>query len=366
MDFGSASECQLTLKETNNMLGDEGLPHGTAMWITWHDHARSRSIAGGLNVPISLYRPDKGLRRHLGGAFWAISVLVTNRPLIVFTHFSFALQICCSLYKRLRWDSRIVLVADCHNKALKRDLSGSLGALYRFMKSWSLGNADLLIVSNELMVPVARGYNRHVLTLRDPLPDLDYSHSEDESERTAPNLTTSRGHVLFICSFDADEPVDLIFSAAPRLADTLGCTILISGDPSRAQIPDWLATDKRVVFTGYMPWPLYVETLKAAAVVVVLTNDSDCLVCGGYEGVAAARPTVLSDTPALRACFGDTAIYTRHESSALITSIRAAMEARLIRHGADPIQELRAAFEREWQVLLFELRRLVRVNDQQG
>ncbi|MBK7703388.1 MAG: hypothetical protein IPI34_11085 [bacterium] len=92
--------------------------------------------------------------------------------------------------------------------------------------------------------------------------------------------------------------------------------------------------------------------LRSAAVVVVLTEDSDCLVCGGYEGIAAGRPTVLSDTPALRACFGEAAIYSKHSVDELLQVVIAAAVGDRTKDITGALRVLQDAIDREWECLL--------------
>jgi glycosyltransferase involved in cell wall biosynthesis len=270
------------------------------------------------------------------------------------------LQICCAIYKSTSGNGQVTLITDCHNKALKRNLGGPAGYLYRRFKSWSLGCADLLIVSNELIVPIAECYNRRVTALRDPLPEWSAAATsvvepDMFARATKPTCFTETlpaAYVLFICSFDADEPLELIFDSAKAIVDALSCSVYITGDKRRVTVPGTIESDTKIVFPGYLPLAEYVSMLRSAMVVVVLTEDSDCLVCGGYEGIAAGRPTVLSDTPALHACFGETALYSRHSVDEILQAvIAAAVECRSW-ETASALQVLQSAIDREWKCLL--------------
>jgi hypothetical protein len=76
---------------------------------------------------------------------------------------------------------------------------------------------------------------------------------------------------------------------------------------------------------GYVSAACYRLLLSQAAVVVGLTNDQDCLMCAAYEAVAANRALIVSDTPALRDCFGDLACYTSNEPEAIMMAVSRAL-----------------------------------------
>ena len=65
--------------------------------------------------------------------------------------------------------------------------------------------------------------------------------------------------------------------------------------------------------------------LARATVVCDLTLKPDCLVCGAYEGLALAKPLLLSDNPATRETFGDAAILTDSDPDSIAEAVGAAV-----------------------------------------
>jgi len=305
-------------------------PDGT-IWITWHEHRRTRSLVDALGgMPTHVFDDHRPLQRNLLGPLWTLRTLWRARPRLVFLHFSYLLMVACLMYGLVPGRRRPVLICDCHNKALKKEIGGVLARPFAAFKRFLLGRADMLVVTNERLAPYAEGYNASVAVLRDPLTDW---RGADEAFRAEAARSGERPHVLFVCSFDRDEPVDLVMSVAPDIVSELDLDVVISGDPARVDVPDAVADEPRIRLPGYMPAGEYGRTLCRAEVVIVLTDDEDCLVCGAYEAVGASRGTVLSDKRALRDCFGDCAVYAAHRSGDLLAAVAAARDVARDRAG---------------------------------
>ncbi len=324
-------------------------PFVRPLWITWLDHQRTRSLVRHLGVPLHVRDVKGALKRHVGGCVWAVRLLRRERPDLVFLHLSYALLIACVAYKLLR-RGRVVLVADCHNKTLKWLAPGPLRPLSAAVKGWLFRRVDIAVVTNAQLVPIAAALAPAVAVLRDPLPVW-----ADAGAGGPPAAPCAPGpHVFFVCSFDRDEPVDAVFGAAARIVRELDLDVVISGNPRRVVVPAEVAREGRIRLPGFMPDPVYQACLSGARAVVVLTRDRDCLVCGAYEGLAAGRPLVLSDTPVLREAFGESAVYAANDADAIARAVAAACPP-------DPARQERArqrflgAFQVEWDAFRRQL-----------
>lgn len=319
------------------------------LWLTWHDHQRSRALSSALAVPMLAYsRRRAGFLRHVEGCLWTIGALVKARPRSIFIQNSFLLLLVCSLYRRLRIGGGVRIVADCHTKSLKRDLAGFMGPLFRAFKRWSFRQVDLVVVSNPLLVPIARRLCPRVAVLRDPL--LEPPTAGPHTKVLLSSLGLCGRYVLFICSFEPDEPIDLIFAVAEALAAE-DLTAVITGDLSRALSHAEVPRHPRILLPGFVPRPVYEAILMGASVVVVLSKDTDCLMCGAYEAIAAERPLVLSNTPLLRTVFGGCATYAPNDLMPILDAI----QARIGGLGPDFAYGKRAfqsSFLEEWQAFL--------------
>ncbi len=310
------------------------------LWITWHEHRRTRSLVealGGMHVRV--FDDHRPLQRNLIGPVWTLGVLLRERPGLVFLHFSYLLMLVCVLYKLVVRHRRVTLICDCHNKALKKEADGVRARPLAAFKRFLLGHADLLVVTNETLLSYAARLNDSVAVLRDPLTDWQ---GEDEACRAESARSGEGPYVFFVCSFDTDEPVDLMFQAARGIVDSLDLDVVISGNPNRTRVPHEVRENPRIRLPGFMPFVEYRRVLSRAEVVVVLTEDTDCLVCGAYESVGASRGTVLSDTDTLRECFGTCAVYTEHRTDSLIAAVAA---ARLMTHDESGLSAGKDRFE---------------------
>ncbi len=320
-----------------------------SLWITWHEHRRTRSLVEHLRVPVAVYDDHRTLPRYTVGPAWTLGTLLRHRPNVVFTHFSYGLLLFILIYKHVFRLGRVKVIADCHNKALKRRMGGPLGGLFAWFKRAVFRSVDLIVVTNPMVVPVARELCERVTILRDPLTDW-----QGEDQRARAKAGAVDGHILFICSFDKDEPVDLIFATAQEAARRLGRRVVISGRAPEHLVPEAVRRDENIVLPGFMPLQQYKETLFLAAAVVVLTEDDDCLVCGAYESLGADRPTVLSATPGLQACFGSAAHYCRHSSREIVDRLAEAMAQEPAEE--DARRRFQAAWGQEWQAFTARLR----------
>ena len=68
--------------------------------------------------------------------------------------------------------------------------------------------------------------------------------------------------------------------------------------------------------------------LKMSVAMMDLTTLEDCLLCGAYEAVAAAKPLVISNTRALADYFGATVVLTENAPEPIAASIQRAYAQR--------------------------------------
>lgn len=179
--------------------------------------------------------------------------------------------------------------------------------------------ADLVIVTNEGHADQIEGIGGKPFVFPDPLPELP-----DSVPRPAV-LNGTGPSVLFICSFDKDEPVNDVFAAAELLVDE-GFRFFVSGRYSRVGLKP--ETVKHVTLLGYVDLEVYLGLLSHADIILDLTTLENCLVCGAYEAMAATRPAVLSRTASITALFSAGTVFTTHEPAAIANAVREAYARR--------------------------------------
>lgn len=311
------------------------------VWMTWHHSVRSRGMAGHLGLRLhELYLNGNPLLRHLASSVWTVWILVRHRPDIVFLQVSFLLHLLVAIYKKCRC-GRVVIVADCHTKALRRTASGLLNALFWPLKRYSFGLTDLTIVSNPGMRTDIEALHDNYLFIPDRIPDGIRIH------RSRPK------GCVYISSFAVDEPVREIFELA-ELLQRLKHDLYWTGKVEQAAIAG-LDKPDNLHFTGYLPFDAYYDLVGNAECIIALTTEPDTLQSGAYEALGLEVPMVISDSTALREYFSSAAVYSSHDPADLFRNVCHAIDGRdaLIAE----IRSVKAQRNREFALLIDRLNR---------
>jgi glycosyltransferase involved in cell wall biosynthesis len=213
----------------------------------------------------------------------------------------------------LRGVFKFTLVIDAHYAGIVAP-----GESTFFQKTLDYCNrrADLVIVTNAEHGRHVEALGGHSLVCEDPLPDIGkYAVVTSEESRD----------VFVICSFDIDEPYADVFRAASILRQE-GYVFWVSGDFTRAAISP--SDFPHVNFIGYVPEPEFYRRLAGSQVVVDLTVQENCLVCGAYEAMMLEKPLVTSRTLALQRYFTGGTVFVDHQPLAIASGVRLAYEAR--------------------------------------
>ena len=264
----------------------------TRIWVTWEKQRRNATISRALNC--RLFEFDLRYRRLLEVPVALVLTLVTfvkERPALIFVQNpSIVLSAFAVAYGRL---FRVPVVVDTHNAGVEPldGRSAVANAITRFIQR----RAALTILSNQALADTLRPVSglAPIAILPDPIPDLE--------PPTSRPVLRGRTNVLFICSWADDEPFLEVIKAATLLPqDTF---VYITGRSRNQEAAYGSALPENVVLTGYLTETDYVAMLFACDVVLDLTTRDHCLVCGGYEAVAAERAVILSATEALKLYF---------------------------------------------------------------
>lgn len=309
-----------------------------SLWITWEEQRRTTEMAERLRIPLVRFL-DKGpyWLRIFKVTVKTVSLLAKRRPRIVFVQNpSIVLAALVCLLKDI---GRFEVVVDRHSN-FKFDTLGSKSLKYRgfhALSRYSLRTADLTIVTNRYLADVVEAHGGRALVLPDAIPGAPRIQSVD----LGPGH-----HILYVCSFDADEPVALVLEAAALLPDDV--QIHVTGDSSRADPAVLAVAPENVRWLGFVSEQDYWGTMSAVDVVLTLTTQDHTLQCGAYEGVSVGVPLVFADHAAMRTHFHKGAVPTvltpQDLASALVDAI--ADNARLRTEVSDLKQELM----RQWEL----------------
>jgi glycosyltransferase involved in cell wall biosynthesis len=128
-------------------------------------------------------------------------------------------------------------------------------------------------------------------------------------------------NLLFICSFDYDEPVRLILETATALPEF---TFIITADVKRlpSDLQRAFAACANVRLTGFLSTNAYQSVLCSSRAAVVLTTMPAVQPSGACEALSSNTPLVLTRTSLTKSLFGGWAVLVDNSIESLVTAIR--------------------------------------------
>jgi glycosyltransferase involved in cell wall biosynthesis len=285
------------------------------VFLSWvSSHGRSHDLARALGLKEVNYSPRvAGLpraARYLLSAVTTTWLLLRTRParVMVMSPPPFPVLIAgayCLLTRR-------PLVVDGHSGAFNRPAWRALSRLSLRLAQRCPRSA--VVVTNDEMRAEAESWVRMpVIQLHDLLTPMEL-----------PAVTDPTCDVFVVSSWADDEPLSTVAAA---MADLSGLRVVISGRPPSDQARHELET-AGVVVPGFLSDEDYRRTLAGAGVIVALTTRAGTMQRGGYEAASAGKALVTSDTRVLRDYFGDAAVFTVDDPTALAAAVRDALARR--------------------------------------
>ncbi|QTA84832.1 glycosyltransferase [Desulfonema magnum] len=317
------------------------------LWIAWEDDGsiRSKVLSREMKADFHTFTLFEG-HKHLSVFRYPVAVLQTfftlvkEKPeILVVQNPSIVLSFFAALVKPV---FHYKLVTDLHTLYLNP--RGFKKIIMNFLNDYSLKRSNITIVTNESYRAKIKDKTKKVIfVLPDRIPDFDY-----EFEKIS---LKGKNNVLFICTFSEDEPWEEVIDAAKLLEKDTYIHISGRNDLNKDNIPP------NVILTGFLPTRDYQNLLRSVDIIMVLTHQEDCLVCGGYEAVSAEKPLILSRTRILREYFNSGTVFTKNISKDIAESVRLA-----IKNKPDlkkQIKELKSIRMSEWEKRWGNLLRLL-------
>jgi len=188
-------------------------------------------------------------------------------------------------------------------------------------------NAERLIVHNEEIQGLALKQfpDSKIVVLRDPL-----EHISGGGRR-------SLEKILFICSFNSDEPFELITTIVKNHPEK---KFFLTADKFRLPraIRKNLELSSNVVFTGFLPTDQYHALLLSCAACIVLTNREASQPSGACEALSSDTPLILSKTSLTEKLFGQWAMLVDNDPESITQAL----------NQVGPERDL-SAFRSEWE-----------------
>jgi glycosyltransferase involved in cell wall biosynthesis len=220
------------------------------------------------------------------------------------------------------------LVVDCHTGTLGSAKWGWADPLHR----WLMRRVKVTLLHTEEARALVEGWRAPALLMPDDLPT-----SRNASSASPPTRDT----VLVAGSFDTNEPVAAVVDAARLLPEV---ELRLTGDPAVLSEALRDSAPPNVVFTGFLPYPIFLGELLGAHVVAAFSSDPGIMNRAAFEAVGLGRPLVLSDLPGLRKRFGDGAIFCPNRPEKMAAALGRALQEReqLAERSRDLATKLRA------------------------
>jgi glycosyltransferase involved in cell wall biosynthesis len=170
-------------------------------------------------------------------------------------------------------------------------------------------------VTNEHLAGMIRAAGADAMIVRDVPVRFD---------RTAPHFDRAgRFTVAVVCSFNYDEPIAEILTAAAALPDV---AFLMTGDVRCLDPALAAALPPNVTPTGFLSAADYGGLLQSADVVLTLTTRDHTMLRGAYEAVYQGTPVIVSDWPVLRQAFARGAVHVDNSAAAISGAVRTIRE----------------------------------------
>lgn len=311
-------------------------------WVPFQRRAVTMESYFGYDLRhISLSFKHKLLRpwEYVIKAWQSLGLMLRQRPKILWVQMPPApLLYLVFAYKTLL-NRRVKLVADCHNATFRAPWIKFPGVVAL------LNRCDVVIVHNDAVALQAKGLGirpDRTQVLLDRVQPLAQGSGFAE---VAKRLDLKAPWFLIPCSFNADEPIDEILTAAQQAPDL---TFVLTGNPSRAKgRHDLSKAPSNVKFPGFLPEAQFNALLYNATAVVGLTKLDGIQLSVANEALGCGRPMVLANTSLLQRLFPSGAVYVNPmDAQDLVAGCRQA-QAESDRLTAE-VQTLKAQRANQW------------------
>ena len=279
-----------------------------AVWITWEDQRRNKSLSKALGVELHQFNLDAHrLIRYPLLILKTLYIFIISRPNFIFAQNpSIILALLSVVYGRI---TRRKVIIDAHNAGIY-PFEGKVAWATK-LAQFIFRNASLMIVTNSHLKQYVESCGGRAFVLPDPFPEIN------KSIQSIP--LTGKVNYLLISTWAADEPYEEVIKAFAILSGDQH--LYITGNSRGKEKNLSIKLPDNVNLTGFISNEEFDRLLISCDCIIDLTTRKDCLVCGAYEAIAAGTPLILSNTEVLRDYFSTAAIYTKNESLAIVEAI---------------------------------------------
>jgi glycosyltransferase involved in cell wall biosynthesis len=215
------------------------------------------------------------------------------------------------LYSALAaWLLQIPYILDAHNPVFQ-DVGGKVMWGKLPLSDFLIRQATAVIVHNHGILQLAQT----------AYPQVTFFNIPDPIATIASRIQRNDRQILVICSFDPDEPIEILLSSMAQLPEY---TFIITADILKLPHPHQVQLQNlpNVRLTGFLPIQEYHAYLCSSTAALVLTSQDLIQPSGACEALSSNTPLIISNTPLIRELFGDWAILVENTVPAIVNSLR--------------------------------------------
>ena len=259
--------------------------------------------------------------------FLTIKVVYQENPKEVWIQLPPTFIIHILLIFRLITRRKFKIIGDAHNSFFRKKW-----LFFPFMRS-AVKRIDLLVVHN----------NEVLLELKNIFGDYDHFLVLEDKPFVFSNKNNGdyiyKSGVVFPCSFDEDEPIEVVLDVARQLPEY---EFYITGNYLGKLNQDLISfKPSNVNFLGYVSVSDYEDLFLSSLVILGLTTRENVQLSVATEGVAAFKPMVLSNTKVLKELFFKGAVFVETLNSNSISN--GILEA--IRNNEKMVEDVKELFK---------------------
>lgn len=309
-----------------------------SLFVAWKaDCFRSRATARTFGAPVEFLGrgPGRAPWRYLALMWRTWRLLEARRPATVLClNQPPMLPLVCQLWTQLRGGH---VIQDFHSAALSAPRWRVFRPLYR----WMARRAPVTLVHNRSDAQALRAWRAETSVLL-TLPAAP-------REGLARRVEGARPRFLFVCTFAADEPVQLALQAFAQCPEA---DFWITGNYRKAGLdPQHMPANVRLL--GFVPYAQYEQALASSTAVITLSDRPHIMQMAVEEAITLGVPVLTNHSPTLQEALGEAGEYVALSANAIAAGVRS-----LLAREADIGRAASGARERCWQAVAAELERL--------
>lgn len=239
-------------------------------------------------------------------------------------------------YSKVR---KAIFIVDAHTGAFIG--KGLHYPIYVRILRFFLRRAHLTIIPNQDLVDYLLPWKISYFILEDGLPNLEVKPVTEKLEKM----------VVLVSGGGSDEPIGEVIKAA-RLVPEMRIFITGAAQPKKEE--KLIQNLANLTFTGFLPESEYLNLLRQAEIIMVLTTRLNTILCGAYEALSLEKPLILSNTKTLHRHFPKGVIPVENTAEGIAQGIKQAFS--VLPQLQTEILQLKSEKTKQWSEKIRQLK----------